>query len=338
MLKYNHSLMADQFGVVLPEAKGVLEQSDYHMAMDAQSPLITTQNAGIPAFLTNYLDPELIRVLVTPMKAAEIFGESRKGDWTTLTAMFPIAESTGEVTSYGDFNNDGSTNANYNWVSRESYLYQTVTQWGELELDRAGAARMNYAADLNTASALALNKFQNNSYFFGVAGLKNYGLLNDPSLAAPISPSNKAAGGTTWAAATAAEIYSDIVLLWEKAVSQTRGLVSREDAMTLAMSPEVEVNLTKTNQYNVNVTDQIKKNFPNIRIESAVQYNTTAGQLVQLIVDNIDGQDVGYCAFNEKLRAHPVKVDLSSYQQKKTAGTWGAIIRMPIGISGMIGV
>ncbi len=338
MLKYNHSLMADQFGVVLPEAKGVLEQSDYHMAMDAQSPLITTQNAGIPAFLTNYLDPELIRILVTPMKAAEIFGESRKGDWTTLTAMFPIAESTGEVTSYGDFNNDGSTNANYNWVSRESYLYQTVTQWGELELDRAGAARMNYAADLNTASALALNKFQNNSYFFGVAGLKNYGLLNDPSLAAPISPSTKTAGGTTWAAATAAEIYSDIVLLWEKAVSQTRGLVSREDAMTLAMSPEVEVNLTKTNQYNVNVTDQIKKNFPNIRIESAVQYNTTAGQLVQLIVDNIDGQDVGYCAFNEKLRAHPVKVDLSSYQQKKTAGTWGAIIRMPIGISGMIGV
>jgi hypothetical protein len=31
--------------------------------------------------------------------------------------------------------------------------------------------------------------------------------------------------------------------------------------MVLGMSPEMEVNLTKTNMYNVNVTDQLKKNF-----------------------------------------------------------------------------
>ena len=104
------------------------------------------------------------------------------------------------------------------------------------------------------------------------------------------------------------------------------------------MSPTSEAQLTKTNQYNVNVLDQIKKNFPNLKIETAVQYSTAAGQLVQMMVDAVEGQQTGYCAFNEKLRAHPVKVDLSSFAQKKTSGTWGAIVRVPIAIASMLGV
>ncbi|MGT3185653.1 DUF2184 domain-containing protein, partial [Yersinia enterocolitica] len=66
---------------------------NYQMAMDAQPSLVTSPNSGIPAYFTNYVDPELIRVLVTPMKAAEIIGEVKKGDWTTITSQFPIVES-----------------------------------------------------------------------------------------------------------------------------------------------------------------------------------------------------------------------------------------------------
>lgn len=47
-----------------------------------------------------------------------------------MTAQFPVVESTGQVSSYGDYNNNGQVNANVNWVARESYLYQTITQWG----------------------------------------------------------------------------------------------------------------------------------------------------------------------------------------------------------------
>jgi hypothetical protein len=42
-------------------------------------------------------------------------------------------------------------------------------------------------------------------------------------------------------------------------------------------------------------------------------------------------------AFTEKLRAHPVKVELSSFKQKKSQGTWGAIIYRPILIASMLG-
>ena len=121
-------------------------------------------------------------------------------------------------------------------------------------------------------------------------------------------------------------------------MTQTKGLIDRETAMTLALAPEIEAYMTWTNQYNVNVTDQIKKNSPNIRIETATQYATSGGQLVQLIVNNLDGQDVGYCAFNEKMRAHAVVTKESSFVQKKTGGTWGAIIRYPVAIAAMLGV
>lgn len=335
-------MLASRFGVHFPGAMDYLNKEisyDYNVAMDAQPSLITTSNAGIPSFLANYIDPEFIRVLVTPMKAAQIAPEVKKGDWTTLTAMFPVIESTGQTSSYGDYSNSGQSDSNENWVNRQSYHFQTITQWGERELEMAGLGRIDKAANINIASALTLAKFQNKSYFFGIANLLNYGLLNDPSLSTPITPAASGTGsGTTWATKDGSAIYADIVLLYGQLQTQMRGLVDRDVKMCLAMSPEIEVNLTKTNQYNVNVTDQLKKNFPNLRIESAVEYNTTGGQLVQMIVDSIDGQPVAQCGFTEKMRAHPVKIDLSSFQQKKSSGTWGAIIRYPIGIAQMLGV
>lgn len=329
--------LREVFGVNIPMAVDYLPDElrhNYALAMDAMPVLVSQSNAGIPAFLANYIDPEVIHVLVTPTKAAQILGETKKGDWTTQSAQFPVVESTGETSSYGDFNNNGSSGANINWVGRESYLFQTITQWGERELEMAGLAKIDYAAELNVASALVLNKFLNKTYFFGVAGLKNYGLLNDPSLSTPIGP----IGGTQWSTKDGAAVYADIAALYGQLVSQTGGILDMDAPMTLAMSPAMAVNMTKTNQYNVNVTDQLKKNFPNLKIETAVEYATVGGQLVQLIADNLQGQDTGYAAFNDKMHAHPVVVDLSSFRQKKSAGTWGAIIRLPIAIAQMLGV
>jgi hypothetical protein len=293
----------------------------------------------VPAFLTNFIDPEFIRILVTPMKAAEIIGETKKGDWTTLTAQFPVVESTGEVSSYGDFSNNGSVNANVNWVPRQSYHFQTVTQWGERELEMAGVGKIDHAANLNIASALAMSKFLNKSYFYGIANLQNYGLLNDPSLTTPITPlATGSSSGTLWSTKDANGVYGDIVALYGQLQAQLKGLVERDSPLVLAMSPTAEVNLTKTNQYNVNVMDLIKKNFPNLRVETAVEYTTQSGDLVQLMVESIDGQKTAYASFTEKMRAHPVVVDLSSFKQKKSGGTWGSIIRRPIAIAQMLGV
>lgn len=313
------------------------------LAMDAQPQLVTAANNGIPAFLSTYIDPGVIQVLVTPNKAASILGETKKGDWVTRTAMFTMVESVGEVSSYGDWNNNGSTNANAQFPQRQSYHYQTITQWGERQLEEAGLARIDWANRLNIASVMVLDKFQNNSYFYGINGLENYGLLNDPNLAPAITPLTKAAGGTGWRMGTANEIYSDAQSLFQQMIVQSKGLVERDMRFVLAMSPGSEVYMTNTNEFGITVFDMLKKSFPNIRVETAVQYS---GQFsadglehVQLILDQpLEGQEVGYCAFTEKLRAHPIVVDLSAFKQKKSQGTWGAIIFLPIAIASMSGI
>lgn len=350
------SFLAQNYGVHMPEAAAYATpefKRNFSLAMDAQPSLVTTSNGGIPAFLTTFIDPDIIDVLVSPNKAAEIFGEVQKGTWLDETAMFPMIERTGEVSSYGDYSENGSASANTNFPQRQSYLYQTMKEYGELEMERAGLARIAWAAEIDKAAIMTLNKFQNLTYFFGVAGLQNYGLLNDPSLSAALTPSTKTAGGARWITAggaingTANEIFADIQALFIKLVQQSNGLIEMSDALTLAMSPQSEVGLSSTNIYGLTVKDMMSKVFPGITVKTAVQYGAltasnpqgvAAGETVQMIATSVEGQRTGYCAFNEKLRAHPIIRQTSSFKQKQTQGTFGAIVRQPFAIAQMIGV
>ena len=343
-------------GVFLPPGISMYTPEEWkhniNLAMDAQPALSTDPNTGIPLILTTMIDPEVFKIIFSPTKAATIFGEKRKGTWVDDTIAFPTVEYTGEVSSYGDFSEDGRSGANTNWPQRQSYLFQTIVEYGERELERAGLAKINWVSELDASAANSMNRATNVTYFFGVAGLVNYGLLNDPGLSAPITPATKAAGGTAWIVngvinATANEIYLDIENLFYQLVTQTLGTVDREAKLTLALSPGSDVALTATNSFNVNVADLVKKNFPNLKVETAVNYGSitstnpygvAAGNIAQLMVDDIEGQDVGYCAFNEKMRAHPIIRAMSSFKKKLTGGTWGSVIRQPMGIAAIVGI
>lgn len=324
------------------------------LAMDAQSTLVTDPNSAIPAMLTTSIDPEVIRVIMQPLEMAEIMGERKSGNWLDETKMFPVVEMTGETSSYGDFSNNGRAGINMNWPQFQSYLFQTLVSYGERELERAGLGQINYVSELDISAAYQLNQFANLAYAFGISGLQNYGVINNPYLSAFLTPSVKAAGGTTWFTsggqpnATANEVYNDIVALWSQAIAQGGGNVKSNMKATLAMSPQSQLALQFVNTFGVFVEDLIKKGFPNMEVKVAPQYGvqsmtnpqgySTAGNAMQLILDQIQGQKTGYCAFNEKLRAHKIIPALSSWSQKKTSGVWGAIIRMPVAMTGMIGV
>jgi hypothetical protein len=312
----------------------VLLAADGSYACDAQTELVTVSNAGIPAWLTNYFDPRVIQILTSPMRATEIVGaEEKKGDWTTTYATFLSVELTGEVSSYGDFNNNGQANANINFPQRQSYLYQVFTNWGELQMARAGNARVDWANKVNEASILVLNKYQNQTYFFGVSGLLNYGLLNDPSL----YPSIAATAPWNASGTTGDQVYEDIRRMYVQAQYQSNGTIETDQPCTLAMSPTLSVALNKTNQYNVNVMDQLKKNFPGLTVKTAVEYETASGEFVQLIFKDVQGQQTAATAFTEKMRAHAVIPGPSSWSQKKSQGTFGTIIYQPFAISSLIG-
>ena len=349
------SAALESYGIIVPDVRCYLPdafRSDYSLAMDAMPLLTTSPNAGVPALLTTMIDPTVFEVLFAPNRAATIFGEQKRGTWLTDTELFPIVEHVGEVTSYGDYAESGGVVANTNWPQRQSYHFQTIKEYGERELERAGLARLNWVAEIDKAAATVLSKFENYVYFFGVSGLQNYGLVNDPALLASLTPAVKAYGGTKWInagviQATANEVYNDLQSIFLQLVTQTGGLVQSDTNLVLALSPQSEMALTATNTFNVNVHDLLKKNFPNIRIETAVQYGVpttqnsqgiAAGNLVQLFAENLEGQNIGFCGYTEKMRAHKIIPGTSSFKQKVTGGVWGAVIKMPVAIASMLGV
>ena len=316
-------------------------------------PLSTDPNAALPWMLTSAIDPEIIRILFSPLEFADILGERKAGTWTNQTWFFTYVESTGEVSTYDDFVNNGRAGANFNFPQLQSYLFQTILQYGELQVDRAGLAKINWVSELGLAAADLLNRYQNITYAYGVQDLQNYGILNNPNLSASLTPAIKAWGGTGWfdngsPAATANEVYNDIVALVTQLVSQTNGVLNIKSPMTLALSPQSEIALTFTNSFGVNVEALLKKNYPAMEVKTAPQYGTqtttnpqgysAAGNFIQLIAKAVQRQTVAYAAYNEKLRAHKIVPELSSWKQKQTSGSWGTVLRTPAGLASMIGI
>jgi hypothetical protein len=322
---------------------GIAMDDALQMAMDApvnllQAGLVTMGNAGIPAYLANYLDPEVVRVFTAPLKAVEIFGEQKKGDWTTDTAQFPLIESTGEVSSYGDDDDNGLAQANVNWEPRQSYHYQIFTRWGDKEMAKVGLAKIDWAAEQNVSSALIMNIFQNKTYFLGVAGLSNYGLLNDPSLPASISPLN----GAWTSATTGVQIFEDIQNMFVTLQLQLDGNIEMEDELKLCLPPSKQPFLLTPmlNTFGTATVKQfLKEAFPKLQILTAVQYTLSTGvNTAQLIAPSVQGQKTGFCAFTEKSRSHAIVRKTSSTHQKKSGGTWGAIIKVPAAIVTLSGI
>ncbi|NJJ92906.1 hypothetical protein [Proteus mirabilis] len=330
MTQLNFNALEQRAGIVFatgynPQALTPLAKQ---MAMDSE--LVTTPNAGVLSLFTTYVDPKLIETLVTPMRMAEIFGETKKGDWTTQTAHFPVIESTGETSSYGDYSNNGQAGVNVNWPMRQPYHYQTIIRLGEKEMAMAGAAKIDWSSRKQIAAALTLNKFQNKSYIYGIDGLQNYGILNDPDSLPNVT-------STPWGAMDGQGVYDSIQgKLYSELIKQTNGHVEASTPMVLLLSPKNEVNLHKTNQYNVNVYDQLNKNFPNLEIRSIPEFSTDAGEIVKLIVREYEGQETLDLSFTEKMRVHAMIPELSSWKQKRSQGTFGCIIYRPMFIASML--
>ncbi len=322
-------------GIILPSSVTNVSTPLATYAMDAATltpTLVGTPNAGIPNYLTTYVDPKVIEVNVAPMNAAELIGESKKGDWTTLVAAFVQAEPTTRVATYGDYSSDGSSDANINYPQRQSYFFQTWTRWGERQLEMAGAGRVDLASQLNYSSALGLAKFLNASYLFGIAGLQNYGLTNDPRLIAPV------AAGTNWATGTPDAIFNSLVAQFKALATQSNGIIKQTDELKVGLDPTALADMNNVNIYGLSAAKLIKDAFPRMEFVMIPEYATAGGRLVQMWAPKVEGQETATCGFTEKMRAHAIERYSSYFRQKKSAGTWGAVIFKPFAMAAQLGV
>lgn len=330
---------ARRYGFVFPHARmWTTPENRARIAQDAA--LITTPNTTVPAELLAYIDPMVIEILTAPRRAREIFGEEKKGDWTTPYMKWRVDEMTGKTEPYSDYANGTTSGVNSEWQTRVQYVFQTSITYGDFEVDMSSTAKVNLAASKQRAAANVIDIDQNRFYLLGVAGKEIYGILNDPNLPAAIPAGATGEGSSMkWADKTTVQIYNDVLALFAQLSKQSSGLIDKDTPLKLCLSPELAVRLGAATDFNVSVLDMLKRYFSRIDIVTVPElHSMTAGETMFLIAPEVNGQRSGTLAFGEKMRAGRVVPDLSSFRQKFVGTTYGGIVLMPFAFAQMTGM
>lgn len=334
--KYEALSAMREKGFIFDSAKDfITEESMTRLANDA---MITGANSGVPAVFTSYVDPQVVYILTAPTNAREIFGETKKGDWATTSAIFKAVESVGKTETYTDYGNAGMADVNVVYPERDNYVFQTTVRYGEREMATLGKAALNLAAEKQRSAATIINIDSNKFYLNGVAGKRIYGLLNDPNLPADISPATVRTNVVLWSAKTTVEIYDDCIAIFAELAKNSQGRISVTSDLVLAAPPAIMVLLGKTTEFGVSVLDMLKKYFTNIKFVILPELYANSTNTVLMAARTVDGYPVAQLAFSEKMRAHQLIPEGSSYRQKYSAGTYGAVVLRPFAIQMMSGV
>ena len=318
-------------GWITPESRPALTQD---------AALATLPNAAVPAELAAYIDARVVDILTATRKAREIFKEVKKGDWTTSYAKFRQDEVTGATEPYSDYAQSRVSGTNTNHIVRENYLFQTTISYGDLETELSSLARINLAASKQAAAARVMDIDSNRFYLRGVAGKRIYGLLNDPTLAAPIAPLPTGTGSSPlWARKTTRQRYEDVLALFQELAQSCQGHVDKDTPLKLVLSPALGVELAEATDFNVSVQDMLSKYFSNMKIITLPEMaNPDSGETMMLIATEVQGMPTGELAYSEKVRAHRIIPDMSSMRQKWSGGTYGALIYLPFALVQMRGM
>lgn len=174
--------LAKQKGISSPYAVGFMPYSvkdgritvDYaaasrQLAMDAAAS--TAPNIGAPAALYTYIDPRIVQVLFGVTNASKFFAPNKVGSWEQDFATFEVEEIEGNVTAYNDYADGVTTDVNYNFPSRQIYRYQTTIKYGDLESDKASAAKIPLVSRKQFAAAEIIARAENKFQMYGVKGI-----------------------------------------------------------------------------------------------------------------------------------------------------------------------
>lgn len=330
-----------QYGIIFDTGspiRGILANDSIdQLANDAA--MVTAANSGVPVEFTSYIDPMVIPILTATRGAREIFGEAKKGDWTTSYARFQTSEITGEVEAYTDYGQGGASDVNPTFPVRTQYIYQTNIRYGDREVDVASRARLQLAADKQRAAATVIDIASNKFALYGVAGLEIYGLLNDPNLPPAITPLPNADNKTLWTDKSTKEIYEDVLYLFGKMADRGAGHIDANTELVLATSPATQVQLGKATDFNISARQMLETYFPRIRFVALPELATaTSGTSILLVAPTIEGLPTAQIGFSEKFRAMRLIPESSSFHQKFVGSSYGTIIYRPFAIGKMTGV
>lgn len=337
-MAYNHPLELAHLGFSFPDFRDWIAADEMpRLARDAA--MVTTPSTTIPVEFTSYIDPMVVDILTAPRKARELFREVRKGDWTSAYMLFRANELTGSTEPYSDKANNRTSGVNYDFQGRDNYVFQTVIEYGEREAAVTSAAKISLAGDKQRAAANALDMDANRFAFLGVAGLRNYGLLNSPNLPAALTAAATGEGSSTsWASKTTVQIYQDVLDLFQQLVTQAGGWIDENSPLILALPPALAVALGTANEYGKTPREMLGDYFRRLRIVTVPEMAAEGSNTMMLMAEEVRGMPTGQIGVSEKVRAMAMVRGLSSWSQKWLAGTYGTILYLPFAVATMRGM
>lgn len=297
-------------------------------------------NATVPAYMRTYANPRVIEVLTAERAYRKIAPEVKNGDFTTAFTQFRSIEFTGNTTPYGDYDGNGVSGVNTAFPVREQYRFQTTVKVGDLEQKMNAEAKIDLFAEKQKSAAINIDIAFNKYALYGVAGKAVYGLLNDPSLNAAITPIVVNSTHTVWAEKTANQQMDDLNKLVASLYTQAAGHIDDSTKTKLLVSPATLAAMNKVNDYGVTMKKMVADTYPNLTVVVVPElYNATLETSTMiLLADEILGQPTVEFGYADKYYAHEIVRDLSSWKQKVSAGTYGAIVQLPFAIGSMTGI
>ena len=344
-------------GIYVEGAKGIMAYDTVNgkiktnfsktaLAMD--SAMQTTANVGYPASLFQYIDPQIVEILFGVTNANRLAPEVKQGTWEQEYYNYAVEERISDVTAYSDRTENVTTEVNYEYNVRELARFQTVIQYGDLEVDKANQAKIALQSRKQLAGADIIARKQNQFYLYGVSNKQNYGILNEPNLNPSINPNSITVGGntyTTWAdkvandtASAGNHVFNDVLKLWSELASKNGGNIDQNERIILAVSNAVVSYLSAPNQFGLTAMQMIKDNFPNLEVVQLPELSTQAGEQIKMIVPSLYGVDTMNVAFADKLRVGRVIQTVSGQKLKMVGTSWGCILKRASLVATMMGV
>ena len=323
--------------------KTALDGMKSFYGMDAAVTGITIPTVTTPIQFLQYWMPDVVEVVTAAKEADAIMGIDFVGNWHDESIVQTVLERTGQASLYGDHTDIPLASWNTNYELRDIVRFEEGIQVGILEEARAGAMNISSQTEKRAAAAESLEIERNNIAFFGYneGNNRTYGFLNDPNLPAYTSVATGTGGSTTWASKTYEEITADIRTAFAALRTQSGNLFKPErDASVMVLSVAVMEYLNVENQFGKSVYDFIKQNYPNVRIESAVQLDGANGgaNIFYLFAESINGKPVLRQLGVERFRLIGVEKKAKVFLEDYSNASAGVLVTQPVGIVRYTGV
>jgi hypothetical protein len=295
-------------------------------------------NSPYMQFLQAWL-PGQVHVITAARKADELMGVTTAGAWEDEEIIQEILELVGVAQPYSDHGNIPLSSWNLTYEKRGVVRFEEGLQVGELEGVRSGRIGVNAAETKRTAAQLALDISRNRVAFYGYSGSTEYpiyGYLNDPGLPAYITvPAG--ANGTTWDKKTFSEIVRDLLTGLSTLRTQSKEVIDpKTTPINLDVASEKVDYLSTPNELGETPYDWLKKNYPNVTVNSATELDEANGgadvyyMYAQTVGDTgTDGGGVIDQIVPSRFRALGVDTSCKMVTEDFTNATSGAMVKRP---------